>query len=78
VRLNGARQAATKWSEANLQTAIERLEREIHQMTPVKWKLFDTSFQHHERQLLQQVGTNATGRRSIFTEKLAQIKTAAE
>jgi len=78
VRLNRAQQAATKWSEADRQRAIERLEREIHQMTPVKRKLFDKLFQHHEQQLLQEVGTKATGPRSIFAKKLAQIKTAAE
>jgi len=47
-------------------------------MTPVKRKLFDKLFQHHKQQLLQEVGTKATGPRSIFAKKLAQIKTAAE
>jgi len=78
VRLNRARQPATKWSEGDRQRAIEQLEREIHQMIPVKPKLFDKLFQHHERQLLQEVGTKATGPRSIFAKKLAQMKTAAE
>jgi len=78
VRLNRARHTATKWSEADRQRAIERLEHEIHQMTSVKRKLFDKLFQHHERQLLQEVGTMATGPRSILAKKLAQIKTAAE
>jgi hypothetical protein len=78
VRLKIARQAATKWSEADRDRAIERLEREIHQMTPVKRKLFDKLFQHHQRQLLQEVGTKATGPRSTFAKKLAQMKTAAE
>jgi len=78
VRLNRARQAATEWSEADRRRAIERFERDIHQMTPVKCKLFDKLFQHHERQLLQEVGTKATGPRSIFAKKLAQMKTAAE
>jgi hypothetical protein len=41
VRLKLARQAATKWSGADRDRAIERLEREIHQMRPVKQKLFD-------------------------------------
>jgi len=73
-----ARQAATKWSEADRDRVIKRLEREIHQMTPVKRKLFDKLFQHHERQLFQEVGTKATGPRSTFAKKLAQMKTAAE
>ena len=47
-------------------------------MTSAKCKLFDKLFIHHERQLLQEVGTKATCPRSIFAKKLAQIKTAAE
>jgi len=78
VRLNRARQAATIWSDADWQRAIERLERVIHQVTPAKRKLFDKLFQHHERQLLQEVGTKASGPRSIFAKKLAEMKTAAE
>jgi len=78
VRLNRARQAATIWSDADRQRAIERLEHEIHQVTPAKRKLFDKLFQHHERQLLQEVGTKATRPRSIFAKKLAEMKTAAE
>ena len=78
LRLKIARQAATKWSEADRERAIEQLEREIHQMTPVKPKLFDKLLQHHQRQLLQEVGTKATGPRSTFAKKLAQMKTAAE
>jgi len=54
------------------------LEREIHQVTPAKCKLHDKLFQHHERQLLQEVGTNAAGPRSIFAKTLAQRKTTAE
>jgi hypothetical protein len=54
------------------------LAREIHQMTPVKRKLLDKLFQHHERQLFQEFGTKATGARSTFAKKLAQMKTAAE
>ena len=54
------------------------MEREIHQVTPAKRKLFDKLFQHHERQLLQEVGTKASGPRSIFAKKLAEMKTAAE
>jgi len=77
VGLNRARQAATIWSDADRQRAIERLEREIHHMTPAKHKFFNKSFQHHERQLLQVVGTEATSPRSIFAEELAQVKTAA-
>ena len=78
VRLNRARQAVTIWSDADWQRAIERLEREIHQVTAAKCKLFDKSFQHCERQLLQEVGTKATGPRSIFPQKVAQVKTDAE
>jgi len=78
MRLNRVRQAAAIWSYADRQRAIDRLEREIHQVTPAKRKLFDELFQHHERQLLQEVGTKATGPRSIFAKKLAQMKTAAE
>jgi len=54
------------------------LEREIHQVTPAKRKLLDTLFQNHERQLLQEVGTKATGPRSIFAKDLAQRNAAAE
>jgi len=78
VRLDRARQVATIWSDADRQSAKERLEREFHQVTPVKCKLFDKSFQHHKRQLLQEVGTEVTGPRSTFAKKLTQMKTAAE
>jgi len=47
-------------------------------VTPAKRKLFDKLFQCHERQLLQEVRTKATGRRSKFTKDLALMKTAAE
>jgi len=46
VRLNGARQAATTWSDAVRQKAMEGLEREIDQVTPPKRKLFDKLFQN--------------------------------
>jgi len=49
MRLNRARQAATTWSDADRQKAIERLEHEIHQVTPAKHTLFDKLFQCHER-----------------------------
>jgi len=77
VRLNRARQAATTGSDADHQKAIERLEREIHQVTPAKRKLFDKLFQCHERQLLQEVGTKATGPRSKFPKHLGLKKIAA-
>jgi len=64
---------ATKWSDADWQRAKERLEREIHQVTPVECKLFDKLFQHHEGQLLQEVWTKATGPRSTFAKKLAEM-----
>jgi hypothetical protein len=47
-------------------------------VTPAKRKLFDKLFQHHMRQQLQEVANKATGPRSIFAKKLAQMKTAAE
>jgi hypothetical protein len=78
VLLNRAQQAATTWSDADCQKAIKRLERKIHQVTAAKRKLFDKLFQHHERQLLQEVGTESTGPRSIFSKQLALIKTAAK
>ena len=78
VHLNSARQAATKWSEADRDRAIERLEHGIHQMTPVKGKLFNQLLQNHEQQLFQEVETLATGPKSTFAKKLAQMKTAAE
>jgi len=78
VRLNRIREAATKWSGADRERAIVRLEREIHQMTPVKCKLFDRLLQHHKRQLLQEVGTKPISPRSTFAKKIAQMKTATE
>jgi len=78
VCLNRARQVATIWSDADRRRAIEQLEREIHHVTPAKRKLFDKLFQHHERQLLQKVRNKAIGPRSIFAEKLAQMKTSTE
>jgi len=48
VRLNRAQQAAAIWSDAHWQSAKERFEREIHQVTPFKPKLFDKLFQHHK------------------------------
>jgi hypothetical protein len=48
VHLNRARQAATTWSEADCQKAIERFEAKIHHVTPTKHKRFDKLFQHHE------------------------------
>jgi len=76
VRLNTARQAATTWSDADGQQAIERLEREIHQVTPAKRKLFNELFQRSVRQLLQEVETRATGPRRTFARELPLMKTA--
>jgi len=56
----------------------ERLEHETDQVTPVQCELFNKLFQHHERQLLQEVGTRATGPRSTFTTQLVQLKTAEQ
>jgi len=78
VRLNRAWQAATTWSDADRQKAIERLESEILRVTPAKRKLCDKLFQHHERQRLHEVGTNGTGPKSIFAKQLALMETAAE
>ena len=47
-------------------------------MTPAKRKLFDKLFQCDERQLLQEVGTKATGPRSKFSKELALKTIAAE
>ena len=41
VHLNTAQRVATRWSDADRQRAIKRLEREIHPVTPAKCKLFD-------------------------------------
>jgi hypothetical protein len=78
VCLNRAQQAATTWSDADQQSAIERLEGNIHQVTQVKHKLFDKLFQHRKPQLLQEVVTKAISPRCTFTKKLAQMKTAGE
>jgi len=78
VCLNRARQAATTWSDADRQEAIERLKCEIHQVTPAKRKLFEKLFQRHERQLLQEVKAKATGPSSKFAQELALKKTAVE
>ena len=78
VRLNRARQAATTWSGADHQKAIERLEREFHPLSAAKRKVFDKSFKFHERQLLQEVGSKASGPRSKFTTDLALMKASAE
>jgi len=58
--------------------AIERLKHNVHQITPVKHKIFDKSFQLQKRQLLKQVETKATGPRSTFATKLAHMMTAAK
>jgi len=78
VCLNRARQAATTSSGADRQKAIERLQHHIHQVTPGKHKLFDKLFERPEQQLLQDVGTKATGPRSKFAKDLAIMEAAAE
>jgi len=78
VLLNSARQVAPTWSDADCQKAMDWLECKIHQVTPGKRKHFSKLFQHHEGQLLLEVGTKVTSPRSIFTNELAQIKTATE
>jgi len=47
-------------------------------VTPAKCKLFDKLFERHERQLLQEIGSKATGPRSKFAKDLALMKAAAE
>jgi len=66
------------WSDADHQKAIERLEHEIHLVTPAKRKLFDKLFECHERQLLQKVRIKATGPRSKLAKDFALMKAAAE
>jgi len=68
VRLNRARKPATVWSDADQQSATERLECKIHLMTPAKRKNFNKLLQHLERQPLEQVGIKATGPRCIFAK----------
>ena len=78
VRLNSAWQAATSWSGADRQSAKEQLERKIHQVTPVKHEIFDIIFWHHKWQLLQEVGTKATGLRSTCAKNLLKWKLLQE
>jgi len=78
VCLNRPWQAATTWSDADHQKAIEELEHEIYQVACAIHKLFNKYFQHHEWQLLQEVGTKLTSPRSIFAKQLALMKTTAE
>jgi hypothetical protein len=54
------------------------LEREVHQVTPAKCKLFDRLFQRRDQQLLQEVGTKATGPRSKLVKELGLKIFAAE
>jgi len=72
VHLNRRHRAATKRSDADQQSAKERLGQEIHQVTSVKCQHFDELFQYHKRQLLQEVGTKATNLRSTLAKKLTQ------
>jgi hypothetical protein len=76
VRLNSSRQAATTWADADRPKAIDPLERDLHQVTPATRKLFDKVLQHHARQVLQEVGTMATGPSSTFAKQLGLMKTA--
>jgi hypothetical protein len=78
VCLNTTLQAATTWSDADCQNAIERLEHEIHQVTPAKPKLFNKLFERRERQLLQEVKTKAASRRCKFAKDLALTKATTE
>jgi len=78
VHLNRTLQGATTWSDADGEKAIVQLERKIHHVTPAKRKLFDKLLQYHKQQLWQEVGTIATGPRSIFANVLGLMTTAAE
>jgi len=78
LHLNRAWQAATTWSDADHQKTMEWLEPKIHHVKPVKRKLFNELFQHHEWQLWQEVGTKATGPTSIFTNQVAPMKAATK
>jgi len=69
VRVNKARQLAIQWSDGDWQKAKEQLECKIHQVTPVKHKPCDKSFQNLERQLFHQVVTKASSPRSMFGKK---------
>jgi len=53
------------------------LECEIYQVTLAKRKLFDKLFERHERPLLQEVGTKATGPRRKFAKDLTLMKATA-
>jgi mitochondrial fission protein ELM1 len=70
VHLNRALPAVTAWSDDDWQSAIERLNGSIHQVTSVKLTLFDQLFQHYMGQLLQEVGNKATGPKSTFARNL--------
>jgi hypothetical protein len=69
---------ATTWSDADHQKAIEQLEGKIHEVTDAKHKYFDELFKRHERQLLQEVGTKATGHTSNFAKDVALMRDTTE
>jgi hypothetical protein len=69
--MNRVRQAATIWSDADLQKASEQLEHGIHQVTPAKGNVFDNVIQYDMQQQSETVGTNVSGPRSTFTNNLA-------
>ena len=52
--------------------------RQIQHVTSAKCKHFDKLFQHHQQQLLAEVGTVATGPRRTFPTKLVHRRSAAE
>jgi len=51
---------------------------EIHQVIPVQHEHFVKLFQHSERQVLQKVGTKATGPSNALATIHVPVKTAAE
>jgi len=47
-------------------------------VTPVNCKLVNGLFQHHDQQILKEVGTVVTGPRSMFALNLTQMQSAVQ
>jgi len=75
VCLHRAWQAAATWSDADNQKPINQLELAIHHVTPGKCMLYNNVFQCHKWQLFGEVGTKATGSRSIISKDMPVMKT---
>lgn len=71
MRLTTALQVATTVSDDDQQIAIERLEREIHQVTHVKPSSFDKLLQNHKSQLLLKARTYVIGPGIIVAKHIA-------